>query len=235
MLTALVLAAGTGSRLAAVTDGPKCLVELHGRPLLAHQLGLLRAAGVDEVVVITGHRGDAVRAAFPRLSTRDYPGYASANNLWTLAYHRDLLRDDVLVLFGDVLVGPEALPALLRGPAEAALLVDRAARRPGTMRVRMDGDAVLDAGAHIELAVADGNFVGVARLRGRAPRLLAAELAGMGMDDRHRHDYYTRALLRLPERGVPLVGVDLAGQPWLEVDTPADLVAARAADPYYLS
>jgi choline kinase len=56
----------------------------------------------------------------------------------------------------------------------------------------------------------------------------------MGADERYRHDYYTRALLRLPERGVPLAGVDVCGQPWLEVDTPADLAAARAAD-HYLS
>ena len=234
MLTAIVLAAGTGSRLREVTSGPKCLLELRGRPLLAHLLAVLAAAGVDDVVAITGHGSRDVTAAFPRLSTREYAGYAGSNNLWTLARHRDLLRGRVLVSFADVLTTVAAVSALLRTPAEAALLVDRAARREGTMRVRMDGDAVVDAGAHIPPAAADGNFVGMARLQGRAPGLLAAELAAMGADERYRHDYYTRALLRLPERGVPLAGVDVCGQPWLEVDTPADLAAARAAD-HYLS
>ena len=42
----IILAAGTGSRLRPYTENrPKCMVELHGKPLLEHQLDILRAAG----------------------------------------------------------------------------------------------------------------------------------------------------------------------------------------------
>ena len=44
----IILAAGRGSRLKSLTDErPKCLVELHGKPVLFWQMQSMRAAGVD--------------------------------------------------------------------------------------------------------------------------------------------------------------------------------------------
>jgi 2-C-methyl-D-erythritol 4-phosphate cytidylyltransferase len=47
---AIVVAAGRGERLGS--DGPKALVPVHGRPMLAWSVDALRAAGVGEVVVV---------------------------------------------------------------------------------------------------------------------------------------------------------------------------------------
>lgn len=49
---AVLLAAGEGSRLGKV---PKCLLSLQGVPLIKRHLIALSSAGVDEVVVVTGH------------------------------------------------------------------------------------------------------------------------------------------------------------------------------------
>lgn len=49
---AILLAAGQGSRMGGV---PKALIELQGVPLINRQLIALSGAGVDEVVVVTGH------------------------------------------------------------------------------------------------------------------------------------------------------------------------------------
>lgn len=54
-MRALLLAAGYGKRLRPVTDNiPKCLVPIHGKPLLAYWLELLRRGGIERVVV-NGH------------------------------------------------------------------------------------------------------------------------------------------------------------------------------------
>lgn len=58
MITGVVLAAGTSSRLGR----PKQLLELEGRPLLAHAVELA-AEHFDEVVVILGHEADRIEAA----------------------------------------------------------------------------------------------------------------------------------------------------------------------------
>jgi len=59
MPVGLILAAGAGRRFGST----KQLAELHGRPLLAHALEAMLAAGLERVIVVLGHDADAIRAA----------------------------------------------------------------------------------------------------------------------------------------------------------------------------
>jgi bifunctional UDP-N-acetylglucosamine pyrophosphorylase/glucosamine-1-phosphate N-acetyltransferase len=52
------------------SDLPKVLHELAGRPLLAHVLDCATALRADDVCVVYGHGGEAVRASFPGASLR---------------------------------------------------------------------------------------------------------------------------------------------------------------------
>lgn len=69
-MKAFILAAGLGTRLRPLTDTvPKCLVPVHGVPLLGIWLGLCERAGIDSVLVNLHHLPDQVRAF-----VRDYRG-----------------------------------------------------------------------------------------------------------------------------------------------------------------
>ena len=60
--TALILAAGRGSRLAPLTDDiPKPLLDVHGKPLITHQLQWLKGAGISRVVINLFHLGNQIR------------------------------------------------------------------------------------------------------------------------------------------------------------------------------
>jgi len=61
-VAALVLAAGQGTRMNS--DLAKVLHTMAGRPLLAHVLSALHALGLGRTLVVIGHQGDRVRAAF---------------------------------------------------------------------------------------------------------------------------------------------------------------------------
>ena len=62
--TAMILAAGRGSRLAPLTDRlPKPMVDIDGRPLIFHQLHWLSEAGVERVVINLHYLGDQISAA----------------------------------------------------------------------------------------------------------------------------------------------------------------------------
>src|SRR6476661_9033980 len=105
-MKALILAAGVGSRLTDLTSGkPKCLLELHGKSILRHQLDLLAACDVSEITIITGFGAELIHAeAQERATFVYYPNFATTNNLLTLHYYRHLLEGDVTVLFADVLL-----------------------------------------------------------------------------------------------------------------------------------
>jgi molybdenum cofactor cytidylyltransferase len=59
VISGIVLAAGTGRRFGAT----KQLVPFRGRPLAQHAVDALASAGVDEVVVVTGHDAEHVEGA----------------------------------------------------------------------------------------------------------------------------------------------------------------------------
>jgi mannose-1-phosphate guanylyltransferase len=60
-MRALLLAAGLGTRLRPLTNSvPKCLVPIHGRPLLDYWFDLLFDAGVERVLVNTHYFAEAV-------------------------------------------------------------------------------------------------------------------------------------------------------------------------------
>ena len=62
-MKALVLAAGLGTRLRPLTETvPKCLVPIHGVPLLEYWFALLLDRGIERILVNTGYLAERVRA-----------------------------------------------------------------------------------------------------------------------------------------------------------------------------
>ncbi|MGH8721509.1 MAG: bifunctional UDP-N-acetylglucosamine diphosphorylase/glucosamine-1-phosphate N-acetyltransferase GlmU, partial [Burkholderiales bacterium] len=118
-LAVIVLAAGQGKRMHSAL--PKVLHPLAGRPLLAHVLDAVRTLEPAQILVVHGHGGDQVRAAFAgagvtwveqarQLGT----GHALAQALPQVARGAH-----VLVLNGDVpLVRADTLKRLVAGAAQ---------------------------------------------------------------------------------------------------------------------
>jgi D-glycero-alpha-D-manno-heptose 1-phosphate guanylyltransferase len=138
-MEAIVLAGGFGTRLrAVVSDVPKPMAPVAGRPFLEILLGSLAAKGVRRVVLSVGHLAEAVTSHFGdawgglsiAYAVESEPlGTGGATKL-ALAQCRD---DPVLVLNGDTFLDLEldALVAQWRGsgaPIVVARAVDDTAR-----------------------------------------------------------------------------------------------------------
>jgi MurNAc alpha-1-phosphate uridylyltransferase len=60
-----ILAGGLATRLGALTrDRPKSMVDIQGKPFLEYQLVLLREAGIKNVVLCLGYRGEQIQDYF---------------------------------------------------------------------------------------------------------------------------------------------------------------------------
>jgi D-glycero-alpha-D-manno-heptose 1-phosphate guanylyltransferase len=106
-LSVAVLAGGLGTRLRSiVSDRPKALAEIHGRPFLAYLLDRLSATGVSSVVLCTGYFGRQIEEAFGEchgnlriLYSQEVQPLGTGGALrLALPY---LISDPVLVLNGD--------------------------------------------------------------------------------------------------------------------------------------
>lgn len=61
MLPVAILAGGLATRLWPITKTiPKALVDINGEPFIAHQLRLLRAQGIERVVLCVGYLGEKI-------------------------------------------------------------------------------------------------------------------------------------------------------------------------------
>jgi choline kinase len=231
---AVILAAGIGSRLRPLTDDrPKAALPLGGRPLVAHALAALEAAGVTSVVVVAGHAREALVTALGAahgldVTVVDNPAYATTNTLASLLCAAPALRPrDFLLVDGD-LVFEAGVLAALEGPG-TRLAID--AGRP------LDDDAVKVALAGRRVAAvgkvlpADrrpaAESIGIARIdAATAPRLFAAGHALLAAGQAQA--YYEAAFQRLLSDGAHVHVADVTGLRWVEIDDAADLRRAEA-------
>ena len=64
-MKAIILAAGRGTRMGALTaDMPKPMLEAAGKPLLEHILDRMREAGISRVLLVVGYRREVIQEYF---------------------------------------------------------------------------------------------------------------------------------------------------------------------------
>lgn len=107
-LPVVILAGGLGTRLGSITQTiPKAMVEINGRPFIAHQLELLRAGGINRVVLCISHLGDMIRdyvqngAAFNLHVDYSFDGPRLLGTAGAIRQALPLLTERFFVLYGD--------------------------------------------------------------------------------------------------------------------------------------
>ena len=119
--TALLLAAGTGSRLSPLTDStPKCLVEVNGIPILERLVRSLRSHGFKRLVVVVGHLSEVVqdylgsRYAGLEITYVASPRYKTTNNIYSLWLAGKVIDEPFLLIESDLVFHPEQLRPMLQ-------------------------------------------------------------------------------------------------------------------------
>lgn len=226
-MQAMIIAAGDGGRLYPLTsDTPKPLIKLHGRPILNHVLDALRDAGVSEVVVVLGYRGEQIRRALDELSPcglriryvqNDAFMLGNARSIWEA---RQAIDGSFLLAMSDHLVEPKLARSLIEGVNGRCRLAvehthgadDRADE--ATLANVQDG-RVVDLGKSIPAwnALDTGLFW-------CTPRVFDAMTPSM-------RDGEAGAVFAVLARAGELDAVDVSGCRWMDIDTVEDL---RRAD-----
>src|SRR3954469_11145818 len=159
---AIILAAGTGSRLVAQESFPKPLKAVASVPLLVRVLRTLQGEGIREAVVVIGYRGEQIRKALlaePSLGLELHfvfnERYDRKNGVSLLAAKKYVDRECILSM-ADHLYSPEAVRRLLKFdlPKGACALgvdydVERCFDLDDATKVRLAGGKIEDIGKEI--------------------------------------------------------------------------------------
>ncbi len=239
---AIILAAGTGSRLGARTAAmPKCLVPLAGTPLLDWQVRALRASGIATIACVTGAHFEQLQDR--GLITFHNPLYASTNMVSSLMCGREWFdgSTDILVVYGDIVYQPNVVATALTNEDPLSVVVDRNWRT--LWEIRMDdplADAetlrIDDSGRLREVGKkpasydeVEAQYIGMIKIRASfVSDFVAAydDLDPAGVyDGRDRDNMYMTSLIQHFIDNGTAVGASFICGGWVEVDTNDDIAA----------
>jgi histidinol-phosphate/aromatic aminotransferase/cobyric acid decarboxylase-like protein/GTP:adenosylcobinamide-phosphate guanylyltransferase len=142
-MQALILAAGTGSRLGKHTkDNTKCMLEINNVSLIKHTLEKLNNVGIRKLILVVGYKKDnLIQHVGDKYKDIDIeyvenPIYDQTNNIYSLYLAKDKLeQDDTILLESDLIFEEEVLQRLLDDERRSLAVVDK-------YQSWMDGTAV---------------------------------------------------------------------------------------------
>jgi phosphoenolpyruvate phosphomutase len=244
---AVILAAGFDERLMPlISDRPKAMLDVRGKPILERQIDALRQTGVRQIAVVRGYKKEQV--TLPNVRYYDNDAFEESGELESLLRAGAELSGAVVVMYGDILFDRNILERLLQSGDDITLVCDRswpdtragreaagcdlvvespAPRRHHRFLADAQPVAVSAIGATIDPALATAEFIGMAKLSARGCQILGEvyrEVRERG-DDRPVHESPSLRTAKLTDllhevirRGHPIASVGIY-QGWLEVDT----------------
>ncbi len=232
--TALLLAAGAGSRLQPLTDGcPKCLTEVRGVPILGRLLSCLVEQGFKRLVVVVGYRGDQIRnyleSRASGLAVRfvDCREYATTNNIYSLWLARECIRESFVLIESDLLFDSRLL-GLMRVRNRVAVAGFQPELIGTTVSIDESGRVVsFHVGADPDTLNLGQKTVNLYSLSAAVWREVVRRLEQRITAGRV-HDYYEVVFAEMVAEGrLALQAVSFDAGRWCEIDTVEDLRVAE--------
>ena len=230
---AVILAAGRGTRMKSLTDDcPKPMLPLNGRPMLAHQIERLEAAGIAKICIVVGYKAEMVREYFaahpPRTASLRYELQATPDGTGSAArLAKDFAAGEPFLLtFGDIMVDAAVYARLfaLAGGAEIVLTVKRVEDPYRGAAVYVDGGRVVKIVEKPPKGSSTTNFNN-AGIYIFGPRVFE-KLARLQPSARGEYDL-TDAIQETAAAGETVRWLEIEGF-WRDVGRPEDLTPAGA-------
>ncbi|MCH8555208.1 MAG: phosphocholine cytidylyltransferase family protein [Schleiferiaceae bacterium] len=122
--TAVILAAGQGTRLRPLTDDrPKCMVEVAGASILSRQIATLKACGIQNIVIVGGYLHEKLPTdGVIKVVNHEF---AETNMIYSLHCAKDHLKGHVIVSYGDIFFDEKVLQKLMASPYDIAIASDQ--------------------------------------------------------------------------------------------------------------
>jgi 2-aminoethylphosphonate-pyruvate transaminase len=226
------MAGGLGSRLKEKTTvRPKGALEIAGVPMVERSIQKLSAAGIEEIIIGTGHGKEWYEdcaARYPGITLVHNRRYAETGSMGTLACCAPAVRGDVLLLESDLIYDAIGLTVLINDTHPNVLLASGPTGSGDEVYLEADegGYLVRHSKNRAALGSSAGELVGITRLQKETLERMCAYMQGRLGDD-PRMDYET-ALSAVSAAGPDKVYIRaIQHYLWREIDTAADLAAAE--------
>jgi len=249
-MKALILAAGTASRLRPLTnDTPKCLLQVGQRSLLRRSMDALIQNGIREFVIVTGYLhekieqfvqkqyADTIQVTFIHNNIFD-----STNNIFSLWLARPAVEGvETLLLDSDLLYDSQIISRVLANDSPNILTLIRHELGEEEMKVVTaasrnytegeDANRILEISKTCNPNEAAGESLGIEKMSPNYTRGLFAELDKMMNNEHLENKFYELAFERLIPQGYTFSVLDVTDLFSCELDTVEDFENAKQKIP----
>ena len=242
---AVIMAGGLGSRLKEKTVSmPKGFIEIGGSAIIEQSVKKLIFAGVEEIIIGTGHSAvwfERLASRYSCISLARNPRYAETGSMGTLACCAPLVRFDFLLLESDLIYDAAGLRVLVNESRHNVILASGATNSGDEVYLQTDDEGYLlrQSKNIAQLTSVSGELTGISRL---TPEALAAMVSYMNV---HAESIpkmeYEAALAGISARRedgqgdrIPVFVRKIEGYLWREIDCEAHLEMAKTVYPKIL-
>jgi choline kinase len=225
-MQAVILAAGRGNRLSNVYSRPKSLLRLGYLTILEESVACLHRHGIRDIALVVGYRAEdfGLLARRYRLSVVENSFFNKAGSLLSLMSARPLIKDDLLILEGDLLYESKAIRELLDHKASDVTLLSGPSSNGDEVYAYAEGDRIailtkqlFPNQAHV------GEFVGITKVSLHFIKCLFELCAAQRLS---RAEYDAVGLMAVSQV-IPLRWLLIPGLIWTEIDNTQQLRHAQ--------
>jgi|MDSW01.1.fsa_nt_gb HAD superfamily hydrolase (TIGR01450 family) len=145
--TALILAAGSGTRIANKYKIPKCMLLVKNKKILDYQLESFKYAGVNNIFIVTGYKSTLIKKNLKKYKKSlniiviENKIFDKSNNMYSAYLAKKFLKDKNLIICnGDVVVDKKVVKNLINGKKDNEIAVDNKIYNDESMKVSVRYD-----------------------------------------------------------------------------------------------
>jgi len=235
-MKAVILAAGIASRLRPLTDDtPKCLLKVGEKSILELTIDNIIANDIHDVIIVTGYLQEKIK----NFVSNKYPDlnvtyiynevYESTNNIYSLWLTKESLSgDEMLLMDSDIIFDKEIITKLLASEYESCLALKQHDVQDEEIKVKVNENGrVLEIGKEVPLQDAIGESIGIEKFGAETLSQLFTIMDRKIVVEKNVNQFYEAAFQELADNGANIYTVDTTDYICMEIDTAADLEAAR--------
>ena len=239
--TALLLAAGTGSRLFPLTqNSPKCLTLINEKSILERLVNNLKKQGFKRLVIVTGHKKECIMDFLGDKSngiTIEYvysPLYQTTNNIYSLWMARKVIKEPFVLFESDLILKTSLLNNMVF-PNRMAV---------ATMQPWLNGTTVSINEINQVTQFQKGTTETYPEIRYKTVNIYSFSLTSWQAVVKELHQYITDGKVNcyyetvfsemVANKSLTFESVSFDHKPWYEIDTMHDLTEAEKLFPLKL-
>lgn len=240
--TALLLAAGTGSRLYPLTqNSPKCLTLVNDKSILERLLNNLKSQGFKRLVIVTGHEKDCImdylgdKSGDISIEYIHSPLYKSTNNIYSLWMARNIINEPFVLFESDLVMNSTLLDDMVYPDRMAVAL----------MQPWLNGTTVSVNRANKVTKFQKGTTDSYSDIRYKTVNIYSFSLLSWQAIVKRLNQYITEGSVNCyyetvfsemtDNKSLAFDSVTFDHKPWFEIDTLKDLAKAEILFPNELN